>query len=349
MFKYKSFDDNGNGGNERRESHNVQPPAFRRLSREAQPLPGTIVVACGVCGARYQKRLDCGFFQCEGCGALVTHNSSGYSPGVAVGGTVDVSVVVQQQSSEHRRHKKKKKKKSRSPSSASTSSTSSSSSESEHKKKKASKRRIRALEKQVKTLQKNRGESSQHAAYNASGSCSQPWPVITPVSPLGQGGVPQLMDSWPPSAPSSPSDAAFKSWPTAGMHEQQWPSPSHDEYGRRNSRNPFSAAGPQWPDDAKGSVNDNSSWGQCSSPGSLTSSAWPAVDSPTARGPHNPFQDPFGVRNVTVNVPQQIATLSSDQLMLLAQAKRCIEHSQSQQQEQEHCPLQLQGKKFANR
>merc|ERR1711904_401272 len=100
--------------------------------------------------------------------------------------------------------KKKKKKKSSSSSSASCSSDSSG----KEREKRASRRRIRALEKQVKSLQ-TRSDSfsptsgSQFSGYTCAnaGFSPQPWPG--PVE-AQQRGTPQLMDTWPPSATASP-------------------------------------------------------------------------------------------------------------------------------------------------
>merc|ERR1711972_161553 len=82
----------------------------------------------------------------------------------------------------------------------------------------------------------------------------------------------------------------------------------------------------------------NAAWG---TQFSVTKTAsWSSHESPTARGStQNPFRDASMQQpNITVNVPQNIASMSSDQLMMLAQAKRFAE----QQDQQKQPPLQLQ-------
>eukprot|EP00930_Biecheleria_cincta_P024643 TRINITY_DN17627_c0_g1_i1.p1 TRINITY_DN17627_c0_g1~~TRINITY_DN17627_c0_g1_i1.p1 ORF type:complete len:219 (+),score=27.70 TRINITY_DN17627_c0_g1_i1:43-699(+) len=127
-----------------------KPPAFRRLSREAVPVPGTIIASCGVCRTRYQKRMDCEFFQCESCGAMVTHAMPTYSPPVT---QQVIHTVVVQQLTERKKKKKKKKTKQKyddeSASSSESDSESSSESGSKRKKKRASRKTLEEREKQA--------------------------------------------------------------------------------------------------------------------------------------------------------------------------------------------------------
>jgi len=348
--RYQSFD----------EGDKEPLPAFRRLSKAAQPVPGTIVVGCVVCGARFQKRLDCEFFQCDSCGALVTHaggSPGGYSAPPAPPMNT-ISVVVQQPEP----RKKKKKKKKKSSNSSSSDSCSSDSSAESAKRKRRDKRRLRALEQQVQSLQ-SRGSGDQWGnalgQYATPGSdvyaksdiyaSRTPWPASAPASPPARrSSAPQLMDSW--SGPGQPSSAsgspvAADGWPSMGSQSSPWPappseelyhdSPSHRRSAEKNTKNPFTGDDSSWPNSNDWPSSPSQQW-----PPSPASKPWPPQSDLAVTVSANPFGDPFGQRSpVTVNVPREIASMSSDQLLLLAQAKRCVEQAQEQGGQE---PLQLQ-------
>lgn len=292
-------------------------------------MPGTIIVSCSVCGTRYQKRLDCEFFQCENCHALVTHSTNGFAPhppSSFAPSPPNVTVHVNTQASESpaKKKKKKKKKQSRNSSSSESDSSSSSSSGSRGKRKRSS-QKVKKLEKQVKELQKNAGYVG---TTDEEWPQPQPWPQAwdsSPVSSAAHWGAPQLMDSpfrsnsW---SSGSPMSGGYANQNKAFVNSGN--SPGNSNWGA-------------WPSSPANfnSGNSPSTWGN------PPSNSWVAPQSPAQnswRPPMTQFGNPFGQtpQQITVNIPSDVASMSSDQLMMLANAKKSMEEQDGKK------PLNLQ-------
>lgn len=307
-----------------------KPPPFRRLAHKATPVRGTIIAVCSVCQTRYQKRLDCEFFQCESCGALVTHAlpMATYAPPAAQPVFQTTVVVTQRRIIERRKTITKKKAKGKrddkSSSSSESESESSSESSSKRKKKHSSRKKIKELERQVKNLQ------AQGGGYNTCGKPgtdwgdpwgkAAPWPEAVPATQ----GFPALAD-----APADKISEPWPAWPTPEpMERKSAPSvPSQNPWPSSSS----SGAPAGWP--------KPDTWMGPRSVQTQETTPWVAQRSPaTSSSSTNPFGDyPHQRPNITINVPRDVASMSSDQLMMLAQAKRFAEQHEQQQQ-----PLQLQ-------
>jgi len=193
------------------------------------------------------------------------------------------------------------------------------------KKRKRSSQKVKKLEKQVKELQKNTGYVG---TTDEEWPQPQPWPQAwdsSPVSSAAHWGAPQLMDS--PFRSNSWSSGS----PTSGGYANQ------NKAFVNSGNSPGNSNWGAWPSSPANfnSGNSPSTWGN------PPSNSWVASQSPAQnswRPPMTQFGNPFGQtpQQITVNIPSDVASMSSDQLMMLANAKRSMEEQDGKK------PLNLQ-------